>query len=92
MKNKNKPTYRAIQATTTISAHFWESDLTEWFNAAVADRQCYEDEDYGTAQMFVCVVGDNDSVIEYLNDGGSFSDTDVDGEEYLQFCFDKGGA
>jgi hypothetical protein len=88
MENKQKNT-RALTAQVEICAHFWESDLVKWFNAALADRECSESEDYGTVETFINTVEDNETIVEYLNDGGSFSHYDV--EEYLQFCFDKGG-
>ena len=90
MKANKKPT--TITASVTVYATFDRSDVQDWFNAKVKERADDPTDLWSLMwryDEFLSVVGDDDTLQTYLNNGGTFDDTDVDHEEYLTHCFDE---
>ena len=88
MQANKKPT--TIEASITVYATFDLSELQDWFNDKVREQDEPE-ERRALAQRydeFLSVVGDDDTVKEYLRDGGAVDDYSVDQEDYLDHCFE----
>ena len=88
MKANKKP--QDIGASVTIYATLDLSEVQEWFDQRANMEEPEDAWSYSQRyDEFLSVVGDDDTLQTYLNNGGQFSDTDVDQEDYLTHCFDE---
>ena len=87
MQANKKP--QTIEASITVYATCDLSELQEWFNDKVIDRDATDLFSLVSRyDEFLSIVGDDDTVREYLRNGGTVDDYSVDHEEYLDHCFD----
>ena len=87
MQANKKP--QTIEASITIYATFDLSELQDWFNDKVIDRDATDLFSLVSRyDEFLSIVGDDDTVKEYLRNGGTVDDFSVDQEEYLDHCFE----
>jgi len=88
MKANKKPA--TITASVTVYATFDPSEVQGWFGVRLGDEA--PEDARSLAQRydeFLSVVGDDETVRVFMNNGGTFDDNDVDHEEYLTHCFDE---
>ena len=87
MQANKKPT--TIETSITVYATFDLSELKDWFDQRAGQE---EPEDcwalHGRYGEFLSIVGDDDTVKEYLRDGGNVDDCNVDQDAYLDHCFE----
>ena len=88
MQANKKPT--TIETSITVYATFDLSELHSWFSDKVAERDDFPERwSLQTRyEEFLSIVGDDDTVKEYLRDGGNVDDCNVDQDAYLDHCFE----
>ena len=87
MKANKKPT--TITASVTVYATFDPSEVQDWFDQRAGQEE--PEDARSLAQRydeFLSVVGDDETVRVFMNNGGTFDDYDVDHEAYLTHCFE----
>ena len=88
MKANKKPA--TITASVTVYATFDPSEAQDWFDQRAGQED--PEDARSLAQRydeFLSIVGDDETVRVFMNNGGTFDDYDVDHEEYLTHCFDE---
>jgi hypothetical protein len=82
--------HETITASVTVYATFDMSEVADWFDQRLGQE---DPEDAwslrGRYGEFLSVVGDDETVRVFMNNGGTFDDYDVDHERYLTHCFDE---
>ena len=89
MQANKKPT--TIEASITVYATFDLDEVQDWFDAKARERADDQAEYHSLTwryDEFLSFVGDDDTVKEYLRDGGRVDDYSVDQDAYLDHCFE----
>ena len=78
--------------TASVEIHAWldRAAVVEWFENRISDEEPEDARSYGQRiDDFLSVVGDDGNLNLYLNNGGAFSDYNVDEDEYFEHCFEE---